>query len=956
MGDGDLEKALTEAVVGEVRFDRASRLLYSTDASNYSIEPLGVVVPRSQDDIAAVIDAAARFGVPVIPRGGGTGLAGQTVGRGIVMDCSKYLNRVLELNIKEGWVRVEPGVVLDNLNAELKPHGLQFAPDVATSSRANVGGMIGNNSAGAHSVIYGKTIDHVIELKVVLTDGSVVICRDLDSGELESKRTQEDREGAIYREIIRLTKIHSREIERRYPKVLRRVGGYNLDAFKGDRPFNLSRMIVGSEGTLATILEAKVKVIPLPKAKVLGIIQFNGLIESMRAVAPILETGPAAVELIDKMILDQTKGSMALSHQRAWVEGDPAAVLAVEYYGNSQEELEPKLNDLRDLMASHGLGYSFRKAIAADEQAAVWNVRKAGLGLLMGIKGDSKPVAFVEDAAVPPERLPDYIDEFESIVRAHNTTAGYYAHASVGLLHVRPLVNLKAKAGVENMRSIAEAVRDLVVKYGGSMSGEHGDGLVRSCWNEQLFGPVLYQAFRDVKAVFDPTGMMNPGKIVDAPMMTEHLRFGSDYHVEEPHTHFDFSADGGFHSAVEMCNGVGACRKTLQGTMCPSFMATREEADSTRGRANVLRAAISGDLPGGLTDPDVYEVLDLCLECKACKAECPSNVDMAKLKYEFLAHYYEEHGMPLRAWLFGNLETINRLGCATAPLSNLLSQTGLSRMLLSTIGISPNRSLPPFTSQTFMDWFERRGHGHTTGKRRKVALFADTYLNYNYPDIGKAAVSLLEAAGCEVVVPEKKCCGRPLLSSGMMEETKAHIAFNIDRLAPLAEAGYAILGCEPSCVSMLRDDYVDLSSDPRARTVAASVVSVEEYLHQLHQAGELDLPFTQEQKRVLIHGHCHQKALWGTDAVTALLNLPPNYNAEVIEAGCCGMAGSFGYESEHYDVSLAVGEDRLMKAVRSVGDDVLLAAPGMSCRQQIGHGTHRAARHPVEVLWEAVDR
>lgn len=946
-----LVEALEEAVEGEVRFDRASRVLYSTDASLYEIEPLGVVIPEKRQDVLAVHRLADQFGVPLIPRGGGTGLAGQSVGRAVIMDMSKYMNSILELNAEEGWVRVQPGVVLDQLNAYLNAYGLQFAPDVATSSRANIGGMIANNSAGAHSVIYGKTIDHVLELSVVLADGTEAVFREMGKAEVRQKVEQKDLEGQAYREVVRLARTHREEIERRYPGIMRRVGGYNLDAFVGDQPFNMCRMVVGSEGTLATVLEAKLRVIPLPKARVLGVVQFRNLIEAMEAVVPILETGPAAVELMDRMILDQTVGSLALSRQRAWVEGDPEAVLAVEYYGETSEALRPRLDALEAAMATAGLGYGFHRAISPQEQANVWNVRKAGLGLLMGIKGDTKPVAFVEDAAVSPEKLPDYIREFDGIVRSHDTTAGYYAHASVGLLHVRPLVNLKTAEGVAKMRAIAEQVRDLVLKYGGAMSGEHGDGLVRSCWNEQMFGTRLYNAFREVKRAFDPKGLMNPGKIVDAPMMTQNLRFGAGYRAEEIKTHFDFSADGGFHRAVEMCNGVGACRKVLEGTMCPSYMATLEEEHSTRGRANALRAAISGRWEGGLTDRRLYEVLDLCLECKACKAECPSNVDMAKLKYEFLAHYYRDHGRPLRAWLFANIETLNRVGCALAPVSNQVANSGLGRFALQALGIAPKRSLPPFARQTFTDWFSRR---KGVKSDRKVVLFHDTFLTYNHPATGMAATRLFEAAGIEVVLPEKRCCGRPMLSSGMVDEAKANAAFNVESLYAYVKQGYEIVGFEPSCVSMLTDDYPDLMPDSKARTVAENSYLFEEYMAVLGERDELEIPFSDLKKEILVHGHCHQKALGGIEPVLAVLNLPPGYTARAIDSACCGMAGAFGYEAEHYEVSLKIGEDRLLKVVREAAPHVEVAAAGLSCRQQIAHATGRQARHPVEVLWDAV--
>ena len=947
----ELERRLREAVEGEVRFDQLSRILYSTDASMYQIEPVGVLLPKSRADTIAAIQIARDMDVAVIPRGGGTGLAGQTVGKALIIDFSKYLNEILELNVDERWVRVQPGVVLDELNAYLKPHGLHFAPDVATSSRANVGGMISNNSAGAHSVKYGKTIDHVLELEVVLTDGSVCTWGEMTAEQVRDRVEQKNLEGQIFREVIRLSRTHRDEILERYPKVLRRVGGYNLDAFIDNKPFNMSRMVVGSEGTLVAVTEAKVNLEALPKTKALGVIQFGGLVESMEAVAPILETTPAAVELIDNMILDQTKGNPELSKQRAWVEGDPEAILVVEYYADSLDEIELKLKALEQLMASKGLGYGFLRAISPDEQNNVWNVRKAGLGLLMGILGDAKPVAFVEDAAVNPELLPEYIAEFERIVRSHNTTAGYYAHASVGLLHIRPVVNLKSPDGVAQMRSIAEDVRDLVLKYGGAMSGEHGDGLVRSCWNEQMFGSQLYGAFREVKCAFDPNGLMNPGKIVDAPMMTENLRIGPHYRAEEPQTHFDFSSQGGFSRAIEMCNGVGQCRKKLVGTMCPSYMATLDEADTTRGRANTLRAAISGELPGGVTDEAVYKALDLCLECKACKSECPSNVDMAKLKYEFVAQYYEKHGRPLRAWLFGNIEMINSLGCLFAPVSNWIAGAAPSRVMMDWLGIAPERDLPPFARRTFERWFGRR-HGLTANK--KIALFADTYLNYNYPSIGQSATEIFEAAGHEVLLAEKRCCGRPMLSGGMISEVKQNAVYNVERLSEYARDGYAIVGFEPSCVSMLTDDYPDLIPGETTSVVARNSYTFESYLSKLHKEGELDIDFSDAEKTLLVHGHCHQKALWGIGPSLDVLNLPPGYTATAIDSACCGMAGSFGYEKEHYDISLKIGDQRLLSAVREAPDHVEIVAAGLSCREQIGQTTGKTARHPAEVLREAL--
>ena len=949
----NLAGELVTQIEGEVRFDKMSRILYSTDASMYQIEPAGVVLPKHIQDVLTVVRLANAHEVPLIPRGGGTGLAGGVVGSGIVMDMSKYMNKILDFDADQGWVKVEPGVVLDELNEFLKPHGLQFAPDVATSSRATIGGMVSNNSAGAHSVIYGKTINHVLELDLILSDGTQITVGEMDEPAVKQKCEQQDLEGQVYREVIRISREYADEIELRYPKILRRVGGYNLDEFVKKQAFNLARMVVGAEGTLATVVAAKVQAIPLPKAKVLGIVQFDNLIESMKAVAPILASEPAAIELIDKMILDQTTGSMDLSKMRSWVQGDPNAVLAVEYYGDNESELTAKLDELEQLLAAQNLDYSFSRAVSAVDQANVWNVRKAGLGLLMGVKGDSKPIAFVEDAAVPPERLPEYISDFEALMAQHEITAGYYAHASVGLLHIRPMVNLKEAEDIEMMRSIAESVLELVMKYGGSVTGEHGDGLVRSCWNEHFFGSVLYGAFQELKKAFDPKGLMNPGKIVNAPMMTENLRFGADYKAQELDTHFDFSADGGFHRAIEMCNGVGQCRKKLVGTMCPSYMATLEEEHSTRGRANALRAAISGRWEGGLTDHRVNEVLDLCLECKACKAECPSNVDMAKIKYEFKAHYYAKHGRPLRALLFGHVELVGKLGCMFAPLANWMSNLGISKWMMKRLGIAQTRSLPPFAKETFTQWFANR---KAPVREKRVVLFSDTYMTYNYPNIGKSATALFEAAGYEVILAVKKCCGRPMLSSGYIERVKEHARFNIDSLYQYTQQGYPIVGFEPSCVSMIKDEYIDLIDDPRAQIVADNTYTFEEFVQVFSQKGEFDIPFGDLNKDVLVHGHCHQKALWGMGPSEATLGLPKGYDVTSIDSGCCGMAGSFGYEAEHYDVSLKVGESRLLQVVREADPNAEVAAAGLSCRQQILHATGRTARHPAEVLADALKK
>ena len=943
-----LEQVLTNHIEGEVRFDLYSKVLYSTDASIYQVEPIGVVIPRHKKDVLTTIQIAYERNVPILARGGGTSLAGQAVGEAIIIDMSKYMDAIIEVNIEEQWARVQPGVVLDELNHNLKLHNLMFAPDVATSSQATVGGMIGNNSAGAHSLIYGKTIDHVMSLDLILPNGEEITVEPISLDELDAKKQGHSLESHLYREICRVTTENAEEIRARFPRILRRVSGYNLDEFIPDagskevtphrrdgcdakRPFNLAKIVVGSEGTLAATVEAKINLVPRPAKTSVMAIHFETLIESLEAVNPILACQPTAVELVDKTILDMTKGSLEYSRLRTFIQGDPCAILAVEFYGESEAELVDKLNTLERKMKSIGLGYSFVRCMTTAEQAEVWNIRKAGLGLMMGMKGDYKPIPFVEDAAIPVGSLPEYVRRFEKLLIDYDTTAVYYAHASVGLLHIRPVINLKQVTDIQKMRDMAHRVLEMTLEFGGAMSGEHGDGLVRSEWIETIFGAQIYNAFRMVKTAFDPTGIMNPGKIIDPPPMTENLRYGSNYQTIQIDTYFDFSSQGGFAGAIEMCNGVGACRKKLAGTMCPSYMATKEEEHSTRGRANVLRAVLSGSLPAEhFKSKRLYDVLSLCLECKACKAECASNVDMAKLKYEFLAHYYNARGLPLRNRLFGNIAKLSAIGSAFAPVSNWSMNNGVSKWAMEKIiGIDRRRTLPTFARETFERWYAKRESQNRSGSRKQVVLFHDTFMNYNEPQIGKAAVAVLEAAGFEVILPDKRCCGRPMISKGMLERAIENAHYNVKKLLPYAREGIPVIGCEPSCISALRDDYVDLIPGDDSKLVAEHAFMIEEFLLACHNSEELHLQYTDTEKNVLLHGHCHQKALIGISPSVEVLSLPTGYNVEVIDSGCCGMAGSFGYETEHYEVSMECGRRQLFKTVEEQHGNSEIAAAGV---------------------------
>ena len=954
----DLVADLESQVEGEVRFDKMSRLLYSTDASIYQIEPIGVVIPRTAEDVVAVIETADRHGVPVLPRGGGTSLAGQTVGRAVVIDFSKHMRAVLEVNVEEGWARVQPGIILDELNHLLQPDGVFFAPDPSTSNRSNVGGALGNNSCGAHSIMWGKTIDNVIEMDVVLADGTVTRFGDLDGEALGSRMRLDGLEGDIYRSLPRIAEANRDEVLARYPKIMRRVGGYNLDELGDGKAFNMARFVVGSEGTLVAITEAKVRLVRRPRFRALAVIHFADLIESMEATVVTLEMNPAAVEQMGSMILRQARTNLEYSRTMDFIEGDPESLLVVELVGESESDLESRLDELERRLRQRRLGYAVRRLKTPEEQARVWAVRKAGLGLMMNVRGDAKPQPFVEDTAVSSERLPDYIRRFDEIVRDHGTTAGYYGHASVGCLHIRPLINLKRQEDIYKMVSIAAQVSDLVLEFGGAMSGEHGDGLVRSPWNEKMFGSQLYDAFRQVKSAFDPKGVMNPGKIVDSPPMTENLRISPAYRTHPVKTGLSYVDEGSFAGAVEMCNGQGACRKVLGGTMCPSYMVTRDEEHSTRGRANALRAAISGALPiEELTGQRLFDVLDLCLECKGCKAECPSNVDMAKLKYEFLYRYHTEHGYPLRNRIVGNIADLSRLGSFLTPVSNWLLRSEASATVLEGVaGLDRRRALPAFASRTFTQWFKARGgSARTSSTRGQVVLFADTFTNYNHPHLGIAATRVMEALGYEVIVPPTRCCGRPMLSAGMLNKARNNARVNIDAISPYVESGAKVVGLEPSCILGFRDDYVDLvGGGPRAKAIARSTMLIEEFVLYAQTADGPRFDLGDRPRDVLFHGHCHQKALVGTGPAMEVLRSIGGCRPKEIETGCCGMAGSFGLEKEHYDVSMRIGEQSLFPAIRSEDGDFEVVSEGVSCRQQIESGTGARPKHLVELLAEAL--
>lgn len=941
-----LRAELGSQLKGEVRFDTLSQALYATDASVYQQTPIGVVVPASREDMVQTVQVCARHKCPITMRGGGTSQAGQAIGEGLIVDLSKYCNRVLEVNVEERWARVEPGIVLDELNAQLKQHGLRFAPDISTASRATVGGMMANNSSGARSVLYGKTIDHVLEQEVMLSDGSIVNFGPLAPDAWEARCQGDSLDAVVHRMVRRLGTELKEEVERRYPKVLRRVGGYNLDDFvDSSREMNMARMMVGSEGTLGVVLEAKINLVPLPKHKAVLAIEFETLLDALGATPHVLEHKPSAVEVMDEFILRHTRENAALDKlRRSFMKGETSTLLCVEFYDDTAAALPDRLQALESDLLARGFRIRCEHAVDAPSQARIWSLREAALGLSMAMKDDAKSVSFVEDTAVAPDRLRDYIERFQAIIRKHDTSAGVYAHASVGCLHVRPVVNMKTEAGVRKFAAVADEVAGLVLEFGGALSGEHGDGYVRSPFMERMFGTVLYEAFRTIKRTFDPDGIFNPGKIVDPPGLTANLRFGAGYETPNPTTYFDWSEFGGLGGAVEMCSGVGACRKKLDGTMCPSYMATKEEQHTTRGRANALRLALNGKLSeSALGDAEVKAALSLCLECRACKSECPVGVDVASFKSEFLAGYYERHGTPMRAKVLGHVHGMAAQGSMIAGISNFVSGTPLARwMMEKAAGIDSRRRMPRLAERPLRKQW--KGDANAT-----ALLFADTFTNYYQPEIGIAAIAGMKAVGCTVGDAGNGCCGRPLISQGLLREARELAEANAARFG---EDGPPLVFCEPSCLSAIKEDAPALlrgEAQQRARAMARRAVLWEEFMTQRIDAGA-SLELGAGPREILLHGHCHQKSMGLLAAAKSLLARVPGANVVDLDAGCCGMAGSFGYAKDNYEVSRAIAERKLLPAVRAMQSNSVLVAAGTSCRHQVDDFAATRALHPAQLI------
>ena len=933
-----LHGALDGRLEGYLRTDAASRALWSTDASIYLRRPVGVVVARSEEDVKRALEAAREIGLSITPRGTGTSLAGQATGLGLALDLSE-MQRVLDLDLKNGRCSVEPGTIQGELNALAEPHGLVFGADTSTSDVATLGGMVGNNSAGMRSIVYGTTADQVLSLRCVLASGEVVELKSLSRDQALRRARHADTKGRLVRGALGIEERYADEIKRRFPRMIRRVSGYGLEALVHPEVLDLTRLICGSEGTLAVVTRAEFRLAELPPQRAMASFQFDTLAEAARATVALLRENPSALELLDEVAIGRARANPAYNDSTRFVRGDPKALLLAEWSGMG-EELETRFAGLEEL----GRGIGAREVVplcTKEEMKQTVQLRKSILPLLLGTTDKEKPVAFVEDAAVPPGRLEEFITRFEEIVEKSGTWACFYGHASVGCLHVRPALDTSDPEGVGRMRRIAEEVANLVVECGGSISGEHGDGLARSEFLERMYGPEILRAFAEAKELFDPDNLLNPGVIVAPPPMDGQLRIGPGRRRLSINTNLSFSDQGGLAAAVELCNGSGFCRKKTGGTMCPSYMVTLDEHDTTRARANMLRSVIDGTLPPEeLTGKYMKEVMDLCVGCKACKTECPSRVDVASMKTEVLYQMGTKNGFSMRQKAAGHIRRQLALAALMPSLYNAAADTRLARRVAALAGIDPRRSLPKVAGKTFSKRFPDLPQGEGPVE---VALFNDTWNEYQRPQVGVGAVRLFAAAGARVLLPKVVCCGRPMLSEGLIDEARKNARRNLDLLSPLVERGVPLVGLEPSCILTIRDDYRKLlPNDGRVEKLAEATRLFEEALLEL----DAELPL-EEGSPVLLHGHCHQKALVGTGPTEEALALAAE--VEVVDSGCCGMAGLFGYEEGHYEVSMKMGERRLFPAVRGAGERAVVA-PGTSCREQILDGTGRRALHPAEYL------
>ena len=958
---------LKQQLSGELYDSALVKSLYATDASVYRELPYAVALPKTTADIKCLIEFAHSNALSIIPRAAGTSLAGQCVGDGIVVDVSKYMNAILEINTQEQWVRVQPGVVRDELNTFLKPYGFFFGPNTSTANRCTMGGMVGNNSCGSTSIEYGSTRDHTLAVKAFLSDGSAVEFKPLTKEEFNSKTKGASLESNLYKQIYAelANPIIREQIIEGYPKasITRRNTGYAVDALMHstvfedtEELFNFSKLLCGSEGTLAFTTELKLQIVPLPKPfQVVLNAHFNSITESLQATLVAMKLTPSACELMDKTILDCTKNNITQQKNRFFVEGDPEAILMVEFRGATIEEAKHQAEFLETNLKASQLGYAYT-LVEEEDCNKVWDLRKAGLGLLANIPGDAKAVACIEDTAVELADLPLYIEAFTSLMTSYHQKAVYYAHAGAGELHLRPILNLKSSSDVTLFRSISEASAKLVKSYKGALSGEHGNGRVRSEFIPLVLGEDNYQLLKRLKSTWDPSSLFNPGKIVDAVPMDKALRYQADQPISKLESLYNFESTGGILNTVEKCNGSGDCRKLsfAGGTMCPSYRATLDEIDSTRGRANVLREFLTQNTKVNPFDhPEIKEAMDLCVSCKACKSECPSNVDMASLKAEFLYQYQKSNPVSIRNKLIAHNSRINAIAHKFAGIYNFI---GTQSWFKTLIGVHSKRSLPNLQSKTLRQWFSSiQQEDHS----KSIYLFGDEYTNHFDVELGKKTILLLNKLGYKVIMPAHSESARAYISKGFLEEAKTIATTNVSIFSALISKNKPLIGIEPSAILGFRDEYpnlVDANLKSTAENLAQNVFTIEEFLANEMNAHKIDISkFTTKSETVYYHGHCHQKALSSNAYAETILNMPPNFRVETIDSGCCGMAGSFGYEKEHYDLSQQIGEDRLFPFLRELNTEVIVSASGTSCRHQIRDGVNKNALHPIEVLYNALN-
>ncbi|MBN1115838.1 MAG: FAD-binding protein [Bacteroidales bacterium] len=961
---------------GDLFTDNMLTTIYSTDASAYKEKPLAVAVPKTKDDILKLISFARENNTSIIPRTAGTSIAGQVVGNGLVVDVSKHFNKIIEINREEKWVRVQPGVVLDELNKEMEPYGLFFGPETSTSNRCMIGGMVGNNSCGAHSLIYGSTRDHTLEVKAILSDSTEVVFSELTKQEFNNKCTLNNLEGELYKHIYSLLSVEKvrDNILKEFPdpEIKRRNTGYAIDVLSEMNPFsrngknfNFCSLVAGSEGTLCFVTEIKLNLVPLPpKHKGLLVVHHDSIENAIRANVLALEFKPVAIELIDKFLLDCTKDSAEHKHNRFFIEGDPGALLCIEFAEKSMEEIESKSQELVEAFKEKGYGFHY-PLLFGNDISKVWALRKAGLGLLSNIPGDAKPQPVIEDTAVSPKKLLDYIDDFNLVLKENDLTCVYYAHIATGELHLRPVINLKEEKGVKQFRLVATEIARLVKKYKGSLSGEHGDGRLRGEFIPFMIGEENYKHLIDLKKVWDPNGVFNKGKITNTPPMDTMLRFNPGIETPEFDTAFDFSDTLGYVRMAEKCNGSADCRKSsvIGGVMCPSYQATKDERNSTRARANMLREVLNNNnSKNRFDDSELYDVLDLCLSCKGCKTECPSGVDMAKLKSEFLYQYFKSHWIPIRTRLIASFTFIQSVGSKFALFYNYFIENKiLSKYIKFIIGFAKDRSMPRVYRQTWEKWMKKNLdslNNQIKNPVKAVIVFIDEFTNFNDVPVGIAAVKLLNQLGYQIKFLGFKESGRARISKGFLKDARKLAEFHVERIKNLVTEDAPLVGIEPSAILSFRDEYPDLlrgEMKTAANEIAKNVFTIEEFIYKEFNAGNISRDsFTEKEARILYHGHCQQKITSGTKSAKGILEIPKAYKVEEIKSGCCGMAGSFGYEKEHFELSMKIGEMVLFPAIRSKNSETIISASGTSCRHHIKDGTGAIAKHPVQILYESL--